>query len=181
MKVRAKKGFELEVEIDGTVQKPIIRVAPFSVGAKRHPGSATARIQHWHDKGLDKGIFTPTPRAYIEIEKNSMREIEATIAALQPIQYMIRKQKSVISADGIEFERQTWVHDGLAFFDIDGYRVRRGQMERFLDSQGITEIERAEAMRQFKAAHDMTTLKKRAEDSQRRMAALRADDASERS
>lgn len=176
MKIQAKKGFEIEVEISGYRNEPAISVSPFSVGGRRHPGGK-ANIQHWKDKELDRGLFLDRPRAYIQIA--DMSSIDAAIAGLPEKVNYIHLEKHTVNADGDEIEVEKWHHDGLGFYKIDGYTVSASQMENFLESKGIRKIECGEAVRLFEAEHDMADLAKRRREAEYRVQAAYDDDAAE--
>lgn len=177
MKAIAKRGYGIEVQISGYRDKPEIKVEPFSVGDKRHPGG-TAYIQHWAHKGLDRGLFFEHPRSYIEMSKDGMNAIDTAISELSKKVEYIYKTTRTVTADGYELEKDVWHFDSIKM-KIDGYTIYEPQMMNFLIEKGIDKIEVDNAIRLFGSEHDIDKLKRSRKESERRTNAAYRDDVAE--
>lgn len=178
--LKAKRGFELAIEVDGFKSSPELTVQPFTARGNKHPGGSCV-IQHWTRKGLDPGICIAKtgkfPQIYVEMK--DMADLKAAIVELPVKQRFIHKEPEVVNADGYKITIQKWHHDGSGFYEVDGYTISGGQMERFLDSQGVTKILVEDAIKLFAETHDIEELKRRVLEAGRRIQAAINDDIAE--
>lgn len=178
MKVTAKAGFEIDIEITGYKQAPVIKVSPFSVGGRRHPGG-NANIQHWKEKGLDRGLFLGSPRAYIQVASDGMEAIDSAVGSLPQKKYYIHLETHTVNADGYEIEVEKWHIDKVVPRAENGYIIAEGQITGFLKRKGIRRIEVGEAVKLFESEHDMELLRARQREASARVKAAYDDDVAE--
>ena len=176
----AKRGFEMVVNVEGFKGNPKLTVQPFSAKGNKHPGGSCV-IQHWTNKGLDEGVCIAKigkfPQIYVEMK--DMTDLRAAIEDLPVKERFIHKEKEKKYWEGYDMTIEKWYHDGLSSYDVDGYIVSEGQMERFLDSQGVAKILVADAIQMFREAHDIAELKRKSEEAGRRIQAAINDDIAE--
>lgn len=168
MKLKTKTGFEIEVEIAGTQEEPVITVTPFKASGRTIGGPAN--IQHWKSKGLEEGLYCATGDAYFQMAA-AMPTIREAIAGLPHKIYMARKVTEIVNLDGDRCPVTKWHFDTagcLITSPKTGEIIGAESMARFLDSIRVSEMEIVEAARLWSEANETPEkLAKRAAESER--------------
>lgn len=168
MKLKTKTGLEIEVEIDGTQEEPIITVTPFKAAGRNIGGEA--HIQHWKSKGLDEGLYCATGDAYFQMAA-AMPTIREAIATLPHKIYMARKVTEIVNLDGDRCPVTQWHFDMPGCCIVSpktGEIIGAENMAQFLNSIGVTEMEITEAAHLWSEANETPAkIAKRAEEAKR--------------
>lgn len=165
MKLKTKTGFEIEVEIAGTQEEPVITVTPFKASGRTIGGPAN--IQHWKSKGLEEGLYCATGDAYFQMAA-AMPTIREAIAGLPHKIYMARKVTEIVNLDGDRCPVTRWQFECLITSPKTGEIIGAESMARFLNSIGVSEMEITEAARLWSETNETPEkLAKRAEESEK--------------
>jgi hypothetical protein len=133
MKVIAKKGFEIDVQVSGFCGKfDSVITASFSVaGAGKIAKNADAKIVR--NGKIAEGLYFPKLNGYVECPVSA---IEEAIEQLPEKIKMYRKVEKNIDADGDIVKVQKWYRDG---FEVVS------PIAAWLDTLGVSEIEAGKA------------------------------------
>ena len=136
---------EFTIELAGTQDNPIIY-------ADKHTLSngvciqGTASIQHWKSKGAQPGLYFKNNGVYVQCS-SGIETLKKEISKLPVEKKLARKELEKITSDG-SITVEKWVFDCM-MWNSKGEFISEDEMERFLDKQGIKEIEINEAIKLY--------------------------------
>jgi hypothetical protein len=136
---------EFIIELTGTQEKPIIQ-------AEKHILSngvciqGFATVQHWKHKGAQPGLYFNIGGVYVQCPEG-IETIKKEIMKLPEEKKFAWKELEKITSDG-SITVEKWNFD-CPMWDSNGELISDADMERFLDKQGIKEIEIDEAIKLY--------------------------------
>lgn len=150
MKVIAKKGFEMDIDVSGFTGKfdSEIRVS-FDFGGKVVKNERAVIVR---DGKIKEGVSLPRLNGMVECEVSA---IEKAISELPVKVKMYAKKEKSIDADGDIVKVQAWYRDG---FEVDSQ-----YMSDFLNSLGVSEISVEEADAKYEEYQTSKSKPKKAE------------------
>ncbi len=179
--ITSKNGTEITLEIAGTQEEPKITAERFVIAGNTVYGAATIQ-KHSGRKGsveyrnTEAGLHfsEPTQMIYVQCAA-AMPAIRAAIAELPHEEYWARKIERKIDADGDICTVQKWEFDDLLCTEA-GSIISEREMESYLDSKGITEIEIADAVKMWADEKEATRIKANEAGNARAKAMFEADE-----
>lgn len=169
--ITAKNGTKIALDITGTQEAPAIIADAFTMQGKNVGGVAT--LQHWRHKGAEEGLFFRKANVYVQCAA-AMPTIRAAIAELPPAQYWARKTSKTVDADGDICTVDVWKFDKTLRTEA-GTIISESEMEHYLNSKGITEIEIADAVKMWAGEREGAKIKANKEGNLRADAVFDAD------
>ena len=136
---------EFTIELAGTQDNPIIYADKYTL-SNGVCIQGIGRIQHWRHKGLKQGVYFREVDVYVQCP-DSVQKIKEEILKLPIEKKFARKELEKITSDG-SITVEKWVFDCM-MWNSKGEFISEDEMERFLDKQGIKEIEINEAIKLY--------------------------------
>ena len=144
IKIQTTKD-EFNVELVGTQDNPIIWVEKHTL-SNGVCIQGEAKLQHWSHKGLQPGLYFKIGGVYVQCPEG-IETIKKEIKKLPvEIKYAWKEPEKITSNGSIIVEK--WNFD-CTMWTSTGEIILDSEMERFLDKQGIKEIEIEKAIKLF--------------------------------
>lgn len=149
MKITAKRGFEMDVEVSGYSDRPEIKVS-FNFGGKNMRNENAKIVRNGK---IAEGISLPRLNGMVECP---VAEIELAISHLPKLVKMYRKEARGLDADGDIVVVEKWYRDG---FEVDSRF-----MTEYLNSLNVTEIDVETADAGYEASRKVAESKTKIEN-----------------